>query len=162
LTLPADSKTAIDGMNEFVKSRVSRYYWEDDINCATTTLNILAEHFGIELDWQVRHAALGMHGAGEYGAQCGLVEGALMFLGIIGREKGLEDETVVQACRSFAGAFEQRFGSLNCAVLRPQGFKEENPPHLCEPLTCTAVEFSLSFVTDWLERPEAAPTKRGS
>jgi len=139
-------------MNEFVKSRVAKYYWEDDINCAATTLNILAEHFGIELHRQVMHTALGMHGAGEYGAQCGLVEGALMFLGIIGREKGLSDEAVVEACREFAGAFERRFGSLNCAVLRPQGFREENPPHLCEALTCDAVEFSLGFVTDWLER----------
>lgn len=145
-------------MNEFVKSRVAKYYWEDDINCATTTLNILTEHFGIELDRQVRHAALGMHGAGEYGAQCGLVEGTLMFLGIIGREKGLADEAVVEACRAFAGAFEQRFGSLNCRVLRPQGFKEENPPHLCEPLTCEATEFSLAFVADWLERQEAEAT----
>lgn len=26
-------------MNEFVKSRVARYYWEDGINRAKTTLN---------------------------------------------------------------------------------------------------------------------------
>lgn len=45
-------------MTEFVDSRVAKHYWEDDINCATTTLNILAEHFGVELDQQVRHAAI--------------------------------------------------------------------------------------------------------
>jgi C_GCAxxG_C_C family probable redox protein len=159
---PGDSKRGIDGMNEFVKSRVAKYYWEDDINCATTTLNILAEHFGVKLHQQVTNAAVGMHGAGEYGAQCGLVEGALMFLGIIGKEKRLADEAVVEACRELAGAFEQRFGSLNCRVLRPQGFKEENPPHLCEPLTCEAIEFSLIFVVDWLERQEMGATGDGS
>ena len=47
-------------MHEFVKSRVAKCYWEHDINRATTTLNILAKHFGIELDQQVRHAALGL------------------------------------------------------------------------------------------------------
>jgi hypothetical protein len=92
IELPSNAGQKIDGMNEFVKSRVAKYYWEDDINCATTTLNILAEHFGVELERRVRHAALGMHGAGEYGAQCGLVEGALMFLGIIGREKASADK----------------------------------------------------------------------
>ena len=30
-------------------------------------------------------AALGMHGAGKYGAQCGLAEGTLIFLGTFGR-----------------------------------------------------------------------------
>lgn len=148
-------------MNEFVRSRVARYYWEDDINCATTTLNILAEHFGIEVHQQVKDAAVGMHGAGEYGAQCGLVEGALMFLGIIGGEKGMADEAVVEACRDFAAAFEQRFGSLNCRVLRPQGFRAENPPHLCESLTCEAIEFSLAFVTNWLQRQGLGATGSG-
>jgi C_GCAxxG_C_C family probable redox protein len=149
-------------MNEFVKLRVARYYWEDNINCAATTLNILAEHFDVRLHPQVLNAALGMHGAGEYGAQCGLVEGALMFLGIVGKEKGLANEAVVAACREFAGAFQQRFGSLNCAVLRPQGFREENPPHLCEPLTCKAIEFSLAFVIVWLERLQPAAPRSNS
>jgi undecaprenyl diphosphate synthase len=39
-----------------------------------------------------------MHGAGGYRAQCGLVEGALMFIGVIGKARGLSNEAVVQAC----------------------------------------------------------------
>jgi len=31
---------------------------------------------------QLLDAAVGMHGAGKYGAQCGLVEGSLMFIGL--------------------------------------------------------------------------------
>jgi hypothetical protein len=64
-----------------VRERVHTYYWRNDINCAITTLKILSERFGIELSAQVIDSALGMHGAGEYGAQCGLVEGVLMFKG---------------------------------------------------------------------------------
>ena len=95
--LPGDSEQGIEGMSEFVKSRVAKYYWEDDINCATTSLKILSEKFGVDLSDQVVDAAVGMHGAGEYGAQCGLVEGALMFLGISGRRQHIPDEAIVRA-----------------------------------------------------------------
>jgi len=71
-----------------VQQRVHEYYWRDDANCATTTLKILSETLAVEVCDQVIDAALGMHGAGGYRAQCGLVEGALMFLGIAGRHGG--------------------------------------------------------------------------
>ncbi len=138
-----------------VQERVHTYYWRDDINCATTTLEILAEKFGIGLCDQVMDSALGMHGAGGYGAQCGLVEGALMFVGIIGRARGLSDEVVVDACQDYARQFEARFGSLLCRVLRPEGFSPDNPPHLCEGLSCEAIEFDVEFVSALLD--EAAP-----
>jgi hypothetical protein len=60
---------------ELVASRVHAYYWEYDWICATMVLRILAEIDGIELNKQVLAAAVAMHGAGRYGAQCGLVEG---------------------------------------------------------------------------------------
>ncbi len=68
-----------------IRQRVSKSYWEQDRNCATTALSVLSEIFGIELHSQTIDSALAMHGAGKYGAQCGLVEGALMFMGIWGR-----------------------------------------------------------------------------
>ena len=137
---------------EFVKTRVFKYYWKDDINCATTTLKILSEVFEIELNKQVIDAAIGMHGAGKYGAQCGLVEGTLMFLGIFGRENNIPDNIIVDSCREFADQFENKFKSLQCSILRPEGFHPDNPPHLCEPLTCKAVEFSINFISALRER----------
>lgn len=133
--------------SQLVKTRVSQYYWENDFNCATTTLKILSETFALPLSEQVIDAAIGMHGAGQYGAQCGLVEGTLMFLGILGRENGVLDDRIIQTCRDFAVQFESRFGSLQCSVLRPQGFHPDNPPHICEPFTCKAVEFSIDFIS---------------
>jgi len=120
---------------------------KDGINCATTTLKILSEAFEVDLDEQVVDAALGMHGAGEYGAQCGLVEGTLMFLGIYGRGKNIPDNAIVQCCSEFAKQFENEFGSLQCSVLRPEGFHPDNPSHICEPLTCRAVEFSIRYIS---------------
>jgi C_GCAxxG_C_C family probable redox protein len=135
---------------QLVKERVHNYYWNHDFNCAETTLRICAEIFGIGLDEQVIAAAKGMHGAGEYGAQCGLVEGALMFLGLIGAMRQIEEPEVIRACRDYAQRFEARFGSLLCRILRPEGFHPENPPHLCEQLSCDAIEFFVDSVSGWV------------
>ena len=132
---------------EFIQKRVNEYYWNDDINCATTNLKILSEKFGIELSDQIINAALGLHGAGEYGAQCGLVEGTLMFIGILGRTLNISDDKIVTLCNDFAGQFEDRFKSLLCNILRPEGFKPSNPSHLCEKLTCEAIYFNIDFIT---------------
>ncbi len=130
----------------FINQRVKHYYWERDLNCAATTLKVLAEKFDLELAPQVIDAATGMHGAGEYGAQCGLVEGGLMFLGIIGRDRGMPDARIVDACRLFAGEFEKRFASLLCRELRPEGFHPDNPPHLCEGLTRQSLDRAITVV----------------
>ena len=137
---------------EFVHKRVKDYYWRADINCATTNLKILSETFEVALSGQVIDAAVGMHGAGEYGAQCGLVEGTLMFLGMIGRARGIPDDAIVRACKAYAGQFQKRFNSLACAVLRPEGFNPNNPPHLCETFTREAIDFTIAFVSDFLNR----------
>lgn len=67
-----------------------------------------------------------------------------MFIGILGKENGLENEAVVKTCNEFAKGFEKEFGSLDCRVLRPQGFKPDNPPHLCEEITKKAILFTLN------------------
>lgn len=136
----------------FIQTKVNKYYWQDDINCATTNLKILSEIFSIELTEQVIDAALGMHGAGTYGAQCGLVEGTLMFLGIIGRCNGISDDKIVDSCNEFAKQFENRFQTLLCKVLRPEGFHQDNPPHLCEELTCEAVMINVDFIADFMNK----------
>jgi len=142
-------------IRKHVEEQVHRFYWEQDLNCATSNLVLLAERFGMALHPQVMDAALGMHGAGKYGAQCGLVEGGLLFIGIIGRERGVPDEETVQACQDFARRFEARFGSLLCRELRrelrPRGFPPELAgEHICEGLTVEAILFSIAFVADWL------------
>jgi C_GCAxxG_C_C family probable redox protein len=143
---------------DFVHHRVKHYYWDRDLNCATTTLKVLAEKFDLALAPQVIAAATGMHGAGEYGAQCGLVEGGLMFMGIVGQARGIPEAQVVDACRRFAGAFDKRFASLLCRQLRPQGFRPENPPHLCEGLTRQAIDFAIAFVETFVPATPARKT----
>jgi C_GCAxxG_C_C family probable redox protein len=132
--------------NKLINEKVHSYYWNDDLNCAITSLLTFSEIFQINLNTQILDAAIGMPGAGSYGAQCGLVAGALMFIGIQGKEKGLETEDIVNRCNDFAKGFEDEFGSLNCRDLRPEGFKPENPPHLCEEITKKAIMFTLIYL----------------
>ena len=136
---------------ELVQTRVHTYYRRDEFNCATTTLKILAERFDLDLHDQVIHASLGMARAGGHRAQCGLVEGGLMFLGVLGSSRGLSSDQIAQICYDYGGAFETRFGSLSCRVLRPEGFHPDQPPHLCEPLTRDAILFDIEFIQALLE-----------
>ena len=133
-------------VHQLVNQRVHTYYWGDDYNCATTMLKTLAELFGIDLNPQVIQAATGLHGAGGFGAQCGLVEGSLMFIGILGHARGWDETDIIKKCYDFAAAFTEAFQSLNCALLRPQGFKPDNPPHLCEELTRRAIRFTHQYL----------------
>lgn len=133
-------------LEEHIQHRVSYCYWNEDVNCATTMLKIVADLHGVTLDRQVLSAAIGMHGAGGFGAQCGLVEGSLMLIGILAKEKELSTETTAGLCYCFAREFEEKFGSLQCRQLRPQGFKPDNPPHLCEGLTKRAVKFTAEYL----------------
>lgn len=130
--------------NRVVEEMIHKYYWEDEVNCATATIKILSEIFSIKISDDVIAAATGMHGAGGYGAQCGLVEGALMMTGIIGKSMDLSEEKIIRNCFDYAKAFESEFGSLLCKKLRPEGFNENQPPHLCEKLTIKAAIFSVN------------------
>ena len=145
----------------FVKTNVADHYWNEDLNCAVTTLKVLSKAFNIPLDKQVIHAATALPGAGQYGAQCGLVGGAIMFLGILGKEVGATDDAIVNACRSFSERFESEFKSHLCRVLRPQGFHPDNPPHLCEPLTCKAIEVSIGIASSF-QKPGIASVESPS
>ncbi len=133
-------------IKKIIEEQVNQCYKNEHINCATTILKILENHFHTQLQDQISKAATGMHGAGRYGAQCGLVEGALMFIGIYGSNTGLEKDKIISLCHNYAGAFEKRFESLSCSVLRPEGFHDDQPPHLCMSLTIEAAEFIICFL----------------
>lgn len=53
---------------DLVRAGVRVCYWRDDVSCATTMLHVLAQAHGLALHLQVVAAAMGMHGAGRYGA----------------------------------------------------------------------------------------------
>lgn len=129
-----------------IDTRVHTYYWNEDISCIITTLKILSEIFNYKLHPQVIQAAYGLN-AGRIGSQCGLVEGALLFIGVYGHEKGIISQSIAMLCHNFSTAFHDTFGSVLCKELRLQGFRPDNPPHICENLTKSAVAFSAEFIS---------------
>lgn len=142
-------------MKEWIKNRVHELYWNEDINCARTAIICLSELFEITVEPQTIWSAVGLHGAGGYRAQCGLVEGTLMFMGIYLHMLGKAEEEIVSACYQFAAAFDKAFGSLSCFELRPTGFSEDDPPHMCENLTCRGIGFSYQYVLEITKNREA-------
>jgi hypothetical protein len=135
-------------MEKWIADRVKRYYWQEERNCAITSLLVLAEKYQVELDEQVLQGALALNGAGRFGAQCGLVEGPLVFMGIYGSRLGRDKKEIIDVCRRFAQRVEHSFGSLLCRELRPSGFKADNPPHLCETLTCRIIALALESAAE--------------
>ncbi len=131
-----------------LEEHVHYWYWEKDVNCARTTLLYLAHYFGVSLCEQTLHAGIGMHGAGGFGAQCGLVEGSLMFMGIYFARKGLSDSEISRICCAYAKAFSLEFSSLECRVLRPEGFLNNTSDHICEDLTVRSIAFTCDFIED--------------
>jgi putative redox-active protein with C_GCAxxG_C_C motif len=132
--------------SRYVIEKITENFVDGDHNCAVSTLKILSEKFNMQLSQQVLDAGVGMNGGGRFRAQCGLVEGALMFLGILGKIKGLCNDEIVKICYSYSEGFENEFGSLSCRDLRSEGFNPENPPHLCKELAFKAVQYGVEFI----------------
>ena len=118
---------------------VRHYYWDRDLNCARTTLRCLESMLQEPLHPQVFTAAVGCHGAGGTGGQCGLVEGGLLLIGLRGAELGKDEGEIVDLCARFAALFTERFSSLACKDLRPGGIHPNDPPHLCESISVDAI-----------------------
>jgi hypothetical protein len=137
-------------MSNIVKDLVHRHYWENNDNCAVTSLSILGDYFGVEINQQTLSALTGMNGAGKKGAQCGLIEGTLSFIGIVGKKMNYSNFEIESLCHRFADQVEVKKGSLLCKQLRPQGFSVDNPPHLCEKITVDLICFSIQFIESYL------------
>ena len=135
-----------DAVQQWACKRVHQCYWQDDWNCARTQLVLQCEAAQLPLPPLWAEAMAGLHGAGGYGAQCGLVEGMLVFLGLQGALAEESAEEISAHCRNFAAAYEAHFGSLLCRQLRPQGFPQDGPPHACEALTVQAVAFARQWL----------------
>ena len=101
-----------------IENLVKKLYWDIDFNCAITTLTVLSEIYDTKIEKQVFYSATGLNGAGKYQAQCGIVEGSLMFLGIFGTMRGYTANKIENTCYEFASSFEKKFTSLKCSNLR--------------------------------------------
>lgn len=129
-----------------IEESVKYYYWEKDFNCAETTLLTLSKALNIELMEETIFSATALPGAAKNGAQCGIVSGVIMLIGIMGNKQGIERNKIQEKCHVFVQKYEEKFGSLLCRELRPQGFNKNNPPHLCLGLTIDSIKVAYEYI----------------
>ncbi|MFN2283730.1 MAG: C-GCAxxG-C-C family (seleno)protein [Anaerolineae bacterium] len=132
-----------ENMETLVQQRVATYFVTGENNCAMTVLRVLSEAFQTPVTQQVIDAAQCMPGAGGVDHLCGLISGALMFVGVWGAEQGLHRQTLQPLTSDFSRAIQERFGSLMCSDLRSvEG---------CGPLAVAFLTFTLRFLETRLD-----------
>ncbi len=139
-------------LEDTIKKMIHHSYWDLDTNCAGSMLQCLSALYDVKIEEQTMHSTIGLHGAGGFRAQCGLVEGSLLFIGIFFSTLGRNETEISALCYQFAEQFTDQFSSLLCFDLRPNGFTKEDPPHACEELTTQAVLFTYSFIQRQLKQ----------
>ncbi|MBN2392454.1 MAG: C-GCAxxG-C-C family protein [Anaerolineae bacterium] len=128
----------VNNMEAFVQQSVSTYFVTGENNCAMTVLRVLAEVFETSVAQPVIDAAQCMPGAGGIDHLCGLISGALMFVGVWGGQQGLHRQTLRPLTSSFSQAVTERFGSLMCSDLRPADG--------CGPLAVAFLTFAIPYL----------------
>lgn len=133
-----------------IHKKVHQLYWDDDENCAVTTVLVLSEKYGIAIQEQIKDGLISMPGLGKNGLTCGIVVGSLLFHGILAKEKEFRKDVAKQQAEMLVVGFKEKFGSELCSNLRPEGFSVTNPPHLCEKFTVEALEYVINFIDNIL------------
>ncbi|MCD8397003.1 MAG: C-GCAxxG-C-C family protein [Lachnospiraceae bacterium] len=71
-----------------------------------------------------------------------------MFISLYLSAASMSENQIISICSQYAREFEITFGSLRCRELRPGGFSKNDFPHLCESITCQAIEFAYLFIQE--------------
>jgi C_GCAxxG_C_C family probable redox protein len=132
-------------MNEIIQRRVSEYFTSGRYNCAMTSVTVLSELFDVPVHPQVVKAGQVMPTVGGTGGLCGLVSGALMFVGVWGGQHGLSREELKPIARALVTAVEERFHSVDCRDLRPDSGG-------CTPVALAFFEVVVPVLEAELER----------
>lgn len=102
----------------WMRQRVNEYFVYGDNNCSMTALQILGEHFDVQIGADVIGAAQCLPGGGGTGGLCGLIAGVLMFVGVWGKHQRLHRASLAPITGRFMDGVLQTFGSTDCALLR--------------------------------------------
>jgi hypothetical protein len=121
-------------------------------------IKILSEIYRKEIDQQVYAASLILNGHCQNRKVCGLLHGAMMFMGILGGEINASFEDICNVGSDYSTRFDERFGSLLCEELRPEGFDPDNPPHICEVLTVESILLAIEFIDELFSVEKQIPS----
>ncbi len=127
-----------------VRSLVHHYYNVCDINSAKTTLYCLGELLGVSIKTQAIQAASGLYNMSRGKDGYGLLNGAVMFMGILFSKKNMAEREISNICTRFADKFQEKFGSV---INRDLGSSKE-ALRLKEEMTVNAILFDYDFLSE--------------
>ena len=107
-------------------------------NCAQSVFIPYGEEAGLSAG-QANAIAAHFGGGMRMGATCGAVTGALMAMGLMGKDQKVMEE--------FWNEFKEQTGAVDCAALLKlgEGRGEEKKPY-CDGLVCKAVELLEKYI----------------
>ncbi len=101
-------------------------YWENENNCARSTVCGILSYFNNEPLCDPFHKAmLPMGGGVGEGSICGAIIGSLSAISLILAEKGLSDEEIKKRTDLFKSNIKDKFGTLKCFDLMAKFMENE-------------------------------------
>lgn len=130
---------------------VKDYFYRGGLNCAESTVRLLASMGKYEIPKDLIKAMSGFGGGMQRGLTCGAVTASVALLGLFtGRTEPSESrEPSAQAVRIYLEEFEKRFGSLICEKLKAdfESKSEEMYAH-CAKFVTASVEIVVNILKE--------------
>jgi hypothetical protein len=123
-----------------VKDFISKCF-ADNRSCAQTLLLCLGNLNKTEIGEQLLAACIGLEGNMS---RCGLIDAALLYMGIIFSENGFSQENIKALCNEYIVRFSEQYSSDRCSDIR----RAVNGTHSCESLTVDAALFAYRFINE--------------
>lgn len=133
---------------------VTKYFYNNGLNCAESTLKVLIENGVIDASPDAVRMMSGFGGGMQRGSVCGSVVASVAAIGAkLGRtEVGEDRKPSSEAVKEFLKRFEEEFGCLTCQELQAAYVKEHELKSEEMYRACTVfVEKAVNLVTEILE-----------
>lgn len=109
-----------------LRDNVRDYFLNQDYNCAETTLRVLNDRYGLNLQEADFKLVSGFGGGCGYGIICGALAGAIAAMGkMLVDERAHVTPNFKETCGEYCKCFADCLGSTACADLRPKYFRED-------------------------------------
>ena len=128
-----------------LKDYISKYYFDQNYNCAETILRAANEYYGLELH-DKDMIMVGAYGAGiQAGNTCGAILSAAAVLSLKYVEaKAHESDDIRPVVQKLLRKFNEKYESTLCKDIKPQSFKPEYRCLKTVEFACDALEATIA------------------
>ncbi|SCY72897.1 C_GCAxxG_C_C family probable redox protein [Lachnospiraceae bacterium XBB2008] len=138
-----------------LKDLYSKYYYDQNYNCAETMIRAGNEYYGLELHDRDM-IAFGGFGAGiQTGNTCGAILSAVSILSMRYVEKKAHESTDIRpVTTALIRKFNERYGSVLCKDIKPQSFQ---PDIRCKHTIEAACDILEQVIEEYDSRERSMP-----